>query len=231
MRRSATGFGLIELMVAMSLGILVMLGATQVFLSARETYLTQSASAFLQEDARYVLSKLGQEIRMVGMFGCLSTRAIIDLPLAFESPIVWERSSTSSSLKLISADVGQQSGRPDWTVVSDCKNLARAYSGGAQSLAPEHIGFPVRALFYRYESGQLKTGINNAVLLENVVGFDLSFGVASSAGAGPVVRYEASPGNPASIRSVRITLTLRDPRGRVKDQTYHALVALRNRLG
>ena len=70
MRKRHSGFGLIELMIAMALGLLLVLGMTQVFLSARQTSLAQSASAQLQEDARYVLSKIAQEIRMAGMFGC-----------------------------------------------------------------------------------------------------------------------------------------------------------------
>lgn len=62
MRKRHSGFGLIELMIAMVLGLLLVLGMTQVFLSARQTSLAQSASAQLQEDARYVLSKIAQEI-------------------------------------------------------------------------------------------------------------------------------------------------------------------------
>lgn len=69
MSKSDAGFGLIELTVAMALGLLLVLGMTQIFLSARGSYLAQGASAQLQEDARYVLSKIAQEVRMAGMFG------------------------------------------------------------------------------------------------------------------------------------------------------------------
>lgn len=50
MSKSDVGFGLIELTVAMALGLLLVLGMTQIFLSARGSYLAQGASAQLQED-------------------------------------------------------------------------------------------------------------------------------------------------------------------------------------
>jgi type IV pilus assembly protein PilW len=46
-----------------------------------------------------------------------------------------------------------------------------------------------------------------------------------------VVRYDARPSDESLIRSVRILMTLQDPTGRVKDQTYSVVAALRNRLG
>lgn len=226
MSSTRSGFGLIELMVALALGLLVVLGLTQVFLSARETYLTQRSSAQMQEDARYVLSKLAQEIRMAGMFGCLSTDRIVDAPSQFQTPVTWQ----DASLSMISADIGLQAARPDWTVVSDCTTTAKAYPGARLSLAPGETGFPVRELFYRFENGQLKVGPNKAVLLDNVAAFNVSFGVAGSKGAQSVPRYEDRPSKTSSIRSVRIGLTLRDPGGRVRDQAYQLVVALRNRL-
>lgn len=225
-----SGFGLIELMVALALGLLVVLGLTQVFLSTRETYLSQRSSALLQEDARYVLSKMAQEIRMVGMFGCLSIDRIIDAPQVFQTPVYWQGASGSKSLHMISADLGRQAAKPDWTVVSDCTTTAKAYPGGRLSLAPGETSFPLRELFYRFENGQLRAGPNNTVLLDNVAAFDVSFGVAGSATTQSVLRYEDRPANASSIRSVRIGLILRDPEGRVRDQVYHLVVALRNRL-
>ena len=231
MRQADAGFGLIELMIAMTLGLLLVLGLTQVFLSARQTSLAQTASAQLQEDARYVLSKIAQEIRMAGMFGCLPLTQIINAPAAFGTPVSWQGAARSGTLQMISADVGPQSGKPDWTVVTDCKNHAQAFAGAQTGLGPGDIGFAVRRIAYRHAGGQLRSGSTNAVLLDNVVAFDVSFGMADSVGSNAVVRYEYSPADAASIRSVRMVLTLRDPRSHVKDQTYHVVVAVRNRLG
>lgn len=231
MKRSVAGFGLIELMVALTLGLLLVLGVTQVFLGARDTYLSQRASALAQEDARFVMSKIAQEIRMVGMFGCLASNRIIDAPSAFQAPISWQRDTEARGWTFISASVGVQGVKPDWTVVSDCKSAARAYPGQRFYLAPDEIAFAVRRVIYWFENGQLKVGTNKAVFLDNVAAFDVSFGMASTASSLSVQRYEESPVDLANIRSVRISLTLRDPKGRVKDQPYYMVVALRNRLG
>ena len=71
--RVSKGFGLIELLIALALSLIVVLGVVQIFIAAKNTYLSQNAAASMQEDARFVLSKMIQEIRMVGMFGCLGT--------------------------------------------------------------------------------------------------------------------------------------------------------------
>ena len=226
MSNSRSGFGLVELLVALALGVLVVLGMAQMFSSSREAYLSQRSSAMLQEDARYVLSKLAREIRMAGMFGCLSIDHIVDAPPVFKTPVSWRR----GVLRMISSDVGLQASKPDWTVVSDCTTFARAFSGARSSLAPGETAYLLRELYYRFEHGQLKVGPNKTVLLDNVAAFDVSFGVAGSAGAQSVLRYEKLARNASSLRSVRIGLTLRDPAGRVKDQVYQLEVALRNRL-
>jgi type IV pilus assembly protein PilW len=70
-----------------------------------------------------------------------------------------------------------------------------------------------------------------AVLVDNVRAFDISFGVAARLDSTGVVRYETRPADEALIRSVRLRMTLQDPAGRVKDQTYSVVAALRNRLG
>ncbi|EJM48053.1 prepilin-type N-terminal cleavage/methylation domain-containing protein, partial [Pseudomonas sp. GM33] len=73
MTRCSKGFGLVELLIALALSLIVVLGVVQVFIAAKNTYLSQNAAANMQEDARFVLSKMIKEIRMVGMFGCLET--------------------------------------------------------------------------------------------------------------------------------------------------------------
>lgn len=115
--------------------------------------------------------------------------------------------------------------------MSDCKRYAQAYAGQPGPLAPGETAFALRNVVYWFENGQLKTGPSKAVLLDNVAAFEVTFGVASSAAGASVQRYEQSPSNLASIRSLKIALTLRDPKARVKDQSYHLVVALRNRLG
>ena len=233
MRGQVRGFSLIELLLAMAVGLILVLGVSQVAISARATHASQQAAMLLQDDARFVLGKLIQDIRQAGMFGCLATASIDNAPPAFDQPVAWNTGSASMSLTLVTADSG--GGKPDWTVVSDCTGTAQAYAGSAPAPAPGQIRFAVRQLTYTFEAGQLKISTPaapaKAVLADNVQRFDISFGVADKPSSLTVARYDPSPADASLIRSVRIQMTLQDPTGRVKDQTYSVVAALRNRLG
>ncbi|KAF2390032.1 MULTISPECIES: PilW family protein [Pseudomonas] len=235
MRHYSRGFGLIELLIALALSLIVVLGVAQVFISAKNTYVSQNTAAGMQEDARFVLSKMIQEIRMVGMFGCLGTvtdaSSTGDFNASQIAPISWDNANLK--LTLVTADVGTTGGTPTWTVVSDCKTSATAYTG-ARAIGGQ-ISFPIRRLIYSFSNNQLLMGVGSgtptqAVLINNVSAFGVLFGVATSTSDVAASSYSANPSNPALIRSVRLTLTLRDPNSRVRDQTFTVVAALRNRL-
>ncbi|RAI63703.1 pilus assembly protein PilW [Pseudomonas fluorescens] len=228
------GFGLVELLIALALSLIVVLGVVQVFIAAKNTYLSQNAAANMQEDARFVLSKMIQEIRMVGMFGCLETITDAskkgDFHASRLTPIRWDNGSRS--LTLVTADVGGNGSKPDWTVLSDCRSNSTAYSDSPAPVAGQLV-FPIRQLIYSFSNNQLLMRGGSAapqVLVNNVSAFDMSFGLASTATDLAASRYSSNPSDPALIRSVRLSLTLIDPSHRVSDQTFNAVVALRNRL-
>lgn len=236
MIRANRGFGLIELLIALALSLVVVLGVAQIFIAAKNTYVSQNTAAGMQEDARFVLSKMIQEIRMVGMFGCLGT--IIDASSAGNfnasqiTPISWDNANLK--LTLVTADVGGSGGVPTWTVISDCRNIATAYTG-ARIPASGQLAFPIRRLVYSFSNNQLLMGSGagtptQQVLVNNVSAFNVSFGLASSATDTAASTYSSNPSDPARIRSVRLTLTLTDPNDRVHEQTFNVVAALRNRL-
>lgn len=68
---SQKGLSLVELMIALLLGTVLTLGVTQVFLGSSKTYRTSDAIALLQENLRFSLSRLSQDVRMAGHQGCL----------------------------------------------------------------------------------------------------------------------------------------------------------------
>ncbi len=246
MRKQSSGFGLIELMVALTLGLIVLLGVTQIFVSAKNTYLAQNAAASMQEDARYGLSKMLQEVRMVGMVGCLAsvtadataTTAGWTDPFLAPGPITFITTTTAGVttqvLTMNTADVGVNGGAPTWTILTDCLASSIVYAG-AKTAPSGQFAIPVRKVIYTYNSStkQLTTTLNGIsyVLLNNVSGFSVLFGVASSTTfPSPVTSYIAAPASPLLVRSVRISLTLTDPNGRLADRTFMAAAAIRNRL-
>ncbi|MGE8144547.1 PilW family protein [Pseudomonas frederiksbergensis] len=236
MKHSNRGFGLIELLIALVLSLIVVLGVAQVFISAKNTYISQNTAAGMQEDARFVLSKMIQEIRMVGMFGCLGTvtdaSSTGDFNASQIAPISWDNANLK--LTLVTADVGSNGGTPTWTVLSDCRNSATAYTD-FRTPASGQMAFPIRRLIYSFNNNQLLMGSGHgtptqAVLVNNVSAFGVLFGVATSTSDVVASSYSANPANPALIRSVRLTLTLFDPNNRVRNQTFTVVAALRNRL-
>lgn len=236
MNRSSRGFGLIELLIALALSLIVVLGVAQIFIAAKNTYVSQNVSAGMQEDARFVLSKMIQEIRMVGMFGCLGTitdsSSSGDFNASQITPINWDNANLK--LTLVTADVGSNGGAPTWTVVSDCRNSATAYTG-LRTPATGFLAFPVRRLIYSFSNNQILMGAGAGtptqyVLVNNVSVFNVSFGLASTATDLAASSYSSNPSDPARIRSVRLSLTLTDPNNRVRNQTFSVVAALRNRL-
>jgi type IV pilus assembly protein PilW len=236
MNGRSRGFGLIELMIALVISLIVVLGVVQIFIAAKNTYVSQNAAAVMQEDARFALSKMVQEIRMVGMFGCLATVIDASTDNSFAAsqitPIRWD--NANRRLTLVTADIGGGGNAPTWTVVSDCRTSATAYSN-ARAPATGQLAFPIRRLVYGFNNGQLLlgSGVGNptmAVLVDNVRAFNVTFGMAGSATDVAATSYSANPSDPALIRSVRLTLTLFDPRNTVREQTFNVVAALRNRL-
>lgn len=234
MMRRSRGFGLVEIMVALVLGLVVSMGIVQIFSASRGTFQSQNAAARMQEDARFVLSKMVEELRMTGMYGCLSLGSYIPvspaiaLPAVLDTPILWN--NTTNTLTLITADIGTTGTAPTWTIVSDCQTSSQLYTG-ARAPATGQTAFPLRQLEYALNGTTLSVRATSTgtpqPLLQNVSRFAVSFGMATN----PMTYTSAiTAGNAANIRSVRLGLTLTDPDGRVQDQRYSVVAYLRNRF-
>ncbi len=66
----AAGFTLIELMIAMVLGLIVIGGVISVFIAGQRSYATNNALADVQENSRIAFEMLVQDIRGAGLTGC-----------------------------------------------------------------------------------------------------------------------------------------------------------------
>jgi type II secretory pathway component PulJ len=67
------GFSLIELMISTILGIFLLFGLVQIYLSAKKTYIAQQNITHIQENGRYAIYFLNKEIRMAGYAACEHT--------------------------------------------------------------------------------------------------------------------------------------------------------------
>lgn len=66
------GFSLIEIMVAMTLGLILMLGITSLIATNNTTYRLTDNMGRVQENARFLQNTLNTELRMIGYKGCVS---------------------------------------------------------------------------------------------------------------------------------------------------------------
>ncbi len=67
---SQRGFTLIELMIAMLIGVFLMAGVIQIFLSAKQAYRLQENLSRLQENGRFAMDFITKDVRMAGFMGC-----------------------------------------------------------------------------------------------------------------------------------------------------------------
>lgn len=69
------GLSLVELMVAMLIGLILMLGLVQVFAASRTSYQLSEGLSRVQENGRFAMDYLQRDIRMAGHYGCVNDQA------------------------------------------------------------------------------------------------------------------------------------------------------------
>jgi type IV pilus assembly protein PilW len=69
-RRAVAGFSLIELLLALALGLVAVTGVVQLFVSNSRTYDVSTGQARLQENARFALDFVARAARSSGYLGC-----------------------------------------------------------------------------------------------------------------------------------------------------------------
>ncbi|MCP4284249.1 MAG: hypothetical protein GY792_07345 [Gammaproteobacteria bacterium] len=84
--KHSAGFGLVEVLIAMVLGLLLTIGMTNVFLSSKQAYRTQSALSTVQENGRYAMAVLSRDIRTAGYQGCSSLDVVVPNVIAVDVP-------------------------------------------------------------------------------------------------------------------------------------------------
>lgn len=68
--RRSRGLTLVEVMVALVVGLILSAGAIQIFVSSKQAFRTTDAVSRIQENGRYALQFLAKDIRQAGFWGC-----------------------------------------------------------------------------------------------------------------------------------------------------------------
>lgn len=75
-----SGFSLVELMIAITLGLIVLLAIGSIYIGSRQTYRVQEDNARLQEAGRYALEVIGRNLRQAGADSEMSFNATAITP-------------------------------------------------------------------------------------------------------------------------------------------------------
>jgi type IV pilus assembly protein PilW len=72
LRKTQLGIGLVEILIAMLLGLILVGGVLQMFSSSKQTHRVHEATARMQESGRMALEVIARDIRMADFWGCAS---------------------------------------------------------------------------------------------------------------------------------------------------------------
>ena len=88
-RHAHGGFTLVEIMIAVLIGLVLTGGLLQLLASTKQTYRFNEALARTQENGRFALEILNRDIRMAGFTGCPAANTIVNL-LNNNTSVWWE---------------------------------------------------------------------------------------------------------------------------------------------
>lgn len=144
-RHSATdgGFSLVELMVAITLGLIVLAAVSTVFVSSKANYITQDSMARLQESARIAMHLISRDVRMVGHYGCVDDVENINsvlaggggFPFDLEVPVEGTEGDTGLWYPSNVATNFPASGTPVTSKVGSCPNYVGGKCSGTDAIA------------------------------------------------------------------------------------------------
>jgi type IV pilus assembly protein PilW len=89
-RRRAGGFSLVELMVAMALSMLLLVGVIAVFMSSRASYEATDKLSRIQENGRFALDEMARDVRSAGFVGCARAPTYLSTSLNSNTNVLWD---------------------------------------------------------------------------------------------------------------------------------------------
>lgn len=228
-RARQSGFTIVEMMVAVAISLIVILGFTVTFVSLKQTFVSQDKSAQLQDNERLAMSILTASGQQAGYFpnpATLDSTQIFattsttygDMP---QGQAVMGRTGSGTTPESISMAFAASAN--DGLITCQGHTVTAADIGSAPSTANGSVG--VRNTFYVDSATKTLNCIvqvNNDTtstfgggtaqpLVTNVASMSVAYGVDT--GSGSVSGYWPASGVStwASVKSVRITLNFVNP--------------------
>lgn len=207
------GLSLIEIMVALLLSSLLILGVTQIYIDNKRNYVFQQGQSDNNEDARYTLLILEEELRRAGYRIQPDTR-----PLDGETDFAFRSEASGncsfSEGQVINFDAANQ--RICLRYQPHLPNIAICDGSVAAGPSDPYVADVVSNVIVEldYNNGQLRC--NGAPITGNLADLRFEFGISIS-GSREASRYTATPSATDEIQSVRYAALLRSRFSNIAD--------------
>lgn len=170
LRPASKGFSLVELMVALLIGMIILAASVALMVNSKQSYTTQDSLARLQENARFAMQFLMRDIRMAGYYGCADD---------ITSVKSWLNTSGGFSFNFGNRIEGSEAGGPFYpsnTSLSSANISTGATAGSiwpntdAISMRMLDAGNPITLLSNMpQQSASLQVGLTNSLAIGDVI--------------------------------------------------------------
>jgi type IV pilus assembly protein PilW len=203
------GLSLVELMVAMVIGLFLMLGVTQIFVSNQRTYLFQQGQMGNQENGRFALALLSQELLKAGYRSDPKSTITADNSLTNCSLNAGAGVAAVSNTSLCIQY--QAFNKADIT----CQGTALSDANRAAIVAPYNQINPkvVERIAFDSATGAITctTSAGTQPLVTGVKDLRFEYGTGSGSDTKTITAWSATPNASATIAAVRYNVLMQSP--------------------
>lgn len=151
------GFSLIELMVAMTIGLVVLAAIGYVYLSSRQSFRLADSMSRMQENARLAIETMARDVRMAGYVGCGNLQNATVTTIA-NPPVIAISPATAITGLDSGASTANFSGTTITRPAGDTISVMGAFGGGVGlvgNLAPSNANVQISGNPYNFAVGDV----------------------------------------------------------------------------
>ena len=185
MFRSQSGLSMVELMVAITIGLILSAGVIQIFANSKRTYVVEEALSRVQESGRLALDFIANDVRMASYWGCQPSPSNI-------------QNNLGAGAGYIDFTAGTISGTEGGAGAADSLTLRGA--DGTPGLALQTNSTSVSTPLQVSLPNDLKSG--DIVLVSDCIGGDIFQVTGANPSAAGVVDHAVGAGSPGNASQI-----------------------------
>ncbi|MCV2883122.1 PilW family protein [Aestuariibacter sp. AA17] len=195
---SQRGFTLIEIMITLTLGLVISIAVVQIMVSNNLTERLNRAMASVQENGRFIMGRLREDVLIAGRYDSLSPNLERSVDIVNEAAFLQNRPIIQAGDFVNAMDLGVvqgANGTNDELVIAmqsdrDCRGYKLGYGANEEFFVVNHYFVDGTNLKCRGFDGRVLRGLRAAVgtngdkaftLLDGVESFQVEYGVSSAA--------------------------------------------------